>query len=96
MIFISKGMMLMKTKKAKEKKTANKEKKKITLNSIKEFFQELVKETKTIIGDNKIVLFYIIGATLNGIILRAFTIGKAYAYRPILGDIIITLIFVSL
>ena len=41
--------MLMKTKKAKEKKTANKEKKKITLNSIKEFFQELAKETKTII-----------------------------------------------
>lgn len=81
----------MKTKK-KEKK---KEKKRITIDDIKEFFKILCKSTKYILSDNKILIVYIIGSILNGIILRAFTIGKLYNLRPVLGDLIVTLIFIS-
>lgn len=78
-------------KKEKEKKV----KKKITINDIKEFFKVLCTTTKTILIDNKILILYIVGSILNGIILRAFTIGKAYSIRPILGDLIVTLVFIS-
>lgn len=86
----------MKTKKKKEKKIEKKEKKNETkIEIFKGFFVALFSNTKYIFDDNRIVLFYIIGAVLNGIILRAFTIGKIYSFRPLLADLIISLIFAS-
>jgi len=46
--------------------------------------------------DNKIVFFYVFGAVLNGIILRAFTIGSALSITPLLADLIVSLIFASI
>ena len=83
----------MKTK--KQKKNKQKLKNQTKIERIKEFFRVLWNNTKIIFLDNKIVLFYIIGAVINGIILRAFTIGKVYSIRPLLADLIISLIFVS-
>ena len=88
-------------KKVKMKKTIKKEKLKLSerikrdFNNVKQFFIRLSKTSKIVLLDNKLVLLYIIGATLNGILLRAFTIGYPFRIRPILADLIITLIFVS-
>ena len=83
-------------KKGKKKKESKKQKSKITFENIKIQIETVLKNTKSIIEDNKIVLLYIVGATINGVILRTFTIGKAYAFRPILGDLIVTLMFASI
>ena len=68
----------------------------LTLENIKLFCTKLLNNTKCLFLDNKIVLLYLIGATLNGVLLRSFTIGKPFAFRPILADLIVSLIFVSL
>lgn len=82
-------------KKGKKEKT-KKQKNKLTVALIKEKVKTTLKNTKFIIQDNKLLTLYIIGACVNGIILRAFTIGKLYNLRPVFGDLIITLLFVSL
>ena len=84
-------MKINKKKEKKKKRIRNNSK----LDHIKEFFVTLWNNSKIIFSDNKIVLFYLVGAIINGIILRAFTIGKAYSIRPLLADLIISLIFVS-
>ncbi len=88
----------------KRKKQQNKEKKKLTkkikekinIKNIKDYSKTTIKTTKNLILDNKIVFIYILGAVINGIILRAFTIGNIFNIRPILGDLVISLIFASL
>ena len=55
----------------------------------------MVKTTKYIVLDNKIVFIYILGAVINGIILRGFTIGSPFNLRPILADLVVSLIFAS-
>lgn len=91
--------------KLKAKKTANiskfqqwKEKinLKNTLEKIKEISIKLVKVSKNIVLDNKILFIYVLGAIINGILVRALTIGNGLSLRPILADLVITLLFASL
>lgn len=56
---------------------------------------DTVKTTKNIILDNKIVFIYVIGAVINGIMLRGFTIGHSFNIRPMLADLVVSLIFAS-
>ncbi len=87
-----------KKKKAQKlnKKDLNKKiKNKFSLKTIKQFFIEIIRVTKLILSDNKLILLYIIGATINGMILRGLTIGYPFRFRPILADLIISLIFAS-
>ena len=90
---------MLRKKKKKEKKPKKKLnqvlKDKFSLKNIKEFFVNIVKTTKYIVLDNKLVFIYIMGAVINGIILRGFTIGSAFNLRPILADLVISLIFGS-
>ena len=90
---------MLRKKKKEEKKPKKKLsqvlKEKFSLTNIKEFFINIVKTTKYIVFDNKLVFIYIIGAVINGIILRGFTIGSAFNLRPILADLVISLIFGS-
>ncbi len=78
----------------KEKKTL-KEKVITSFNKIKSVSIETCKNTKLILQDNKLVFLYIIGATLNGVLVRTFTIGNPFRIRPLLADLIVTLVFVS-
>lgn len=86
---------MKKKSKKKEKKIETKQEKQ-TLEKIKLITLNLIKNTKLIIKDNKIIVFYIIGAVLNGILLRAFTIGNVFSIPPILADLLVSLIFASL
>ena len=92
-------------KKNKKENLKNQKKKKNLLTKMKEnFTKEKIKSvtkstintTKNIVKDNKIVFFYVFGAILNGIILRAFTIGNIFSITPLLADLIISLIFASI
>ena len=87
------------TKKKKEKKKNKNLKKslkeKFSLENIKAYAKHMVKTTKYIVLDNKIVFIYILGAVINGIILRGFTIGSPFNLRPILADLVVSLIFAS-
>ena len=80
--------------KAKKQKKRQKNKK-ITLEKIKLKFKTIVKNTKPILADNKILVFYVIGSVLNGILLRAFTLGDIFAITPLLADLIVSLVFAS-
>ncbi len=60
--------------------------------SIIDFF----KATNNFIKNNLIVAFYILGAVLNGIILRAFTIKSFFAISPILADLFVSIAFASI
>ncbi len=84
-------------KKRVKKKTSLKQTKKSKNNveKIKDFLLSVCKNAKNILVDNKLILLYLIGAVINGILLRTFTIGKLLNFRPILADLIISLIFVS-
>lgn len=82
-----------KEKNSKLKKKNSKEK--FNLEKIKLITKTTIKNTKIIIEDNKIVVFYIIGAVLNGILLRALTIGSFISITPLLADLIISLMFAS-
>ena len=64
-------------------------------DEIKSLISAFIKTTKCIIVDNKLVFVYVFGAVLNGIILRGFTIGNPFNLRPILADLVISLIFAS-
>ena len=94
---------MKKQKKKNQKINQNKEKKKIIqkikekidIKQIKKYVKETIKTTKNIILDNKLVFIYIFGTILNGILLRAFTIGNALSLRPVLADLVITIIFAS-
>lgn len=94
---------MKKQKKKNQKTNQNKEKKKlvqkikekIDIKQIKKYTKETIKTTKNIILDNKLVFIYIFGTILNGILLRAFTIGNALSLRPVLADLVITIIFAS-
>lgn len=63
--------------------------------NIKSNFIHTVKVTKNIILDNKLVFIYLFGAIINGMLLRGFTIGNAFNLRPVLADLVISLIFAS-
>ena len=55
----------------------------------------MIRTTKYIVLDNKLVFIYILGAVINGMILRGFTIGIPFNLRPILADLVVSLIFAS-
>lgn len=55
-----------------------------------------MKVSKNIVLDNKILFIYVLGAIINGILVRALTIGNGLSLRPILADLVITLLFASL
>ena len=105
--FINKGSVFMikkkkekfLTKKKKEKKKKKNLKKslkeKFSLENIKAYAKHMVKTTKYIVLDNKIVFIYILGAVINGMILRGFTIGSPFNLRPILADLVVSLFFAS-
>lgn len=84
-------------KKSKKKKLKKKQplKERFTYGNIKSFWKNTVSNTKHIILDNKLVFFYVIGAVINGMILRGFTIGHLFNLRPILADLVVSLIFAS-
>lgn len=91
----------LKMNKDKDKnKGKNKDKKSLQVKKWKEkiviFSKNISYDTKNIIKDNKLLFVYIFGAVLNGIILRGFTIGNVFNLRPVLADMIVTLIFSSL
>lgn len=86
--------MKKKTKKKKSQKKLKNEKS--FIKKTKEFFTAIYHNAKYILSDNQLLLLYLIGAVVNGILLRAFTIGKIFSLRPVLADLIISLIFVSL
>ena len=83
-------------KEKKEKKKLKNKKEKLILEKIKLTTKVTIKNTKVIIEDNKIVLFYIIGAVLNGILLRGLTLGSFISITPLLADLIISLMFASI
>ncbi|MBQ6436156.1 hypothetical protein IJJ27_01170 [bacterium] len=70
--------------------------KNITKENIKAYFLLFLKTTKEVLLDNKYVVIYFIGAVLNGIILRWISINKPFAIRPIMADLVISLLFVSI
>ena len=72
------------------------EKIKNDLTSFKNSINLFIKNTKSILSDNKLVVIYFIGATLNGLLVRTITIGKIFSLRPLLADFVISLLFVSL
>ena len=84
-----------KEKKQEKKKISQKLKEKVNLSSIKDTVITTFKTTKNIVFDNKLVFIYVIGAIINGILLRGFTIGNALNLRPILADLVVSLIFAS-
>ena len=81
--------------KKKSQKINKRIKKTFNLQKVKSFLVEIIKVTKLILSDNKLVLLYIVGATINGMILRGLTIGYPFRIRPILADLIISIIFAS-
>lgn len=85
----------VKEKKQEKKKISQKLKEKINFNNIKDAVLTTFKTTKNIVLDNKLVFIYVIGAVINGMLLRGFTIGSAFNLRPILADLVISLIFAS-
>ena len=91
-------MRMKKEKKQVKKEKAKKKiyKEKITLSTVKDHFKDLGRNIKNVFLDNKLILLYVVGATLNGMLLRSFTIGKTFAFRPILADLMISLVFASL
>ncbi|MGM9878763.1 MAG: LTA synthase family protein [Bacilli bacterium] len=96
MIEKKKKKVLTKKKQKKEKKKLRKHlKEKFSLENIKAYSKHMIKTTKYIILDNKLVFIYILGAVINGMILRGFTIGSPFNLRPILADLVVSLIFAS-
>ena len=63
-------------------------------NTKKTFLDNFTK-IKTIYKENKIVFYYILGSLINGILLRAFTVGNFYSITPFLADLFISIIFAS-
>ena len=84
-------------KKKKKGKTNPKKRKnsKEIIEKVKAYLSSICKNAKNILLDNKLVILYLVGALINGILLRAFTIGKLLNIRPVLADLIISLIFIS-
>lgn len=73
------------------------------MEKFKNFFKKIktktlkfLSKTKIFISENIFLVCYIFGAILNGIILRAFTIGKVFSITPFLTDFITVLIFSSI
>lgn len=60
---------------------------------IKDKVIEYFKTTITVLKENKLLVVYIIGAILNGVLLRLFTIGFQLKISPILADTFIVLCF---
>ena len=60
---------------------------------IKDKVIEYFKTIITVLKENKLLVVYIIGAILNGILLRLFTIGFQLKISPILADTFIVLCF---
>ncbi|MGN0993085.1 MAG: LTA synthase family protein [Bacilli bacterium] len=95
---IKKKKKKLQTKKKQNKKKENLKKyltEKFSIENIKAYSKNMVKTTKYIIFDNKLVFIYILGAVINGMILRGFTIGSPFNLRPVLADLVISLIFAS-
>ena len=91
-----KRIQIKKKKEKKENKNLKKVlKEKFNIEDIKTYSKNMVKTTKYIILDNKLVFIYILGAVINGMILRGFTIGNPFNLRPVLADLVVSLIFAS-
>lgn len=91
-----KRIQIKKKKEKKENKNLKKVlKEKFNIENIKTYSKNMVKTTKYIILDNKLVFIYILGAVINGMILRGFTIGNPFNLRPVLADLVVSLIFAS-
>ena len=69
---------------------------KIKINKIKESIIKFLKQTKKIIKDNPLLFVFIVGTLFNDILLRAFTVGKAYKISPFAVDLFVTLLFASI
>ena len=70
-------------------------KKQLTKENIKEYITGFLKTTKEIVTDNKLVTIYFVGAVINGILVRFFSINKPFSIRPLIADLVISLLFVS-
>ena len=86
----------MKKKKGKTSNSKEKTKNKLTKENVKAKVLDFFKTTKEIIQDNKLVTIYFIGAVINGIIIRWITIHKPLSIRPMMADLVVSLLFVSL
>lgn len=69
---------------------------KVKLKKINQEIKDFLEKTKAFIKNNIFLCCYIAGAVINGIILRGFTIGKAYSLGPLFADLLITLLFASI
>jgi len=84
---------MKKTKNLKKNKI--KKEKKLNIKNIKLRLKDLLLESKEIFISNKLFLIYILGSVINGILLRAITIGKVFSISPFLADLFVSIIFAS-
>ena len=64
---------------------------KLQLNRIWKLIKKFFINIKNVFKDNPLVLCYIIGSIVIGMILRAFTVGKVFSLAPLFGDIFMAL-----
>lgn len=83
-----------KNKKTKNRKINKNDYKKI-LNNILSIIKNFFKDTKKVIKENKLMVLFIIGNTLNAWLLRTLTIGNWYSLAPLLADLVISIIIGS-
>ena len=57
--------------------------------------KKFVLKTKTILMENQLVTYYIIGSFLNGFLLRILTTGNVFSVSPLLADIAVTFFFAT-
>ena len=86
---------MKKTKNKKKKSLKKKLKEQLTKENIRENTKKALISSKYIVCDNIIVFIYVFGAVINGMILRGFTIGNPFSIRPILADLVVSLLFAS-
>jgi len=84
---------MKKTKNLKKNKI--KKEKKLNIKNIKLRLKDLLLESKEIFISNKLFLIYILGSVINGILLRAITIGKVFSISPFFR-LLITCFFIFL
>ena len=67
------------------------------INKIKQNvkLEKIIELNKNTIEENKFVFLYVIGAVLNGILVRIVTI-KEFSFPPILADLFVSLVFAAI
>ena len=83
----------MKTKIEKVKKS---KRFKTFINEVLNLLPGFLENSKKIVVNNKLFIFYVIGAVINGVLLRYMSLGEIFKLTPLLSDLLFSLIFASL